>query len=144
MYRIGELSHITGVSREAIRYYERLGVLPVPRRAANGYRAYTDEDVERLRFVARTRRLDFTLDDIAQILSFRDQAIPPCDYVLNLIANKIVEVQARIRELEQLQAELRTLDAIGKAGAFSAKSRAVCQILEAAPEDIERKISAVS
>ena len=61
---IGELSHRTQCNIETIRYYERIGVLPKPRRAGGRYRRYDDEDVARLRFIRRARQLGFTLDDI--------------------------------------------------------------------------------
>ena len=48
MLKIGNLSEQTGVSTEAIRYYERIGLIPEPQRADNGYRVYTQSDVERL------------------------------------------------------------------------------------------------
>ena len=62
LLKIGELSSQTGISTEAIRYYERIGLLPEPERAENGYRLYGEEDVERLRFIRSARSLDFSLD----------------------------------------------------------------------------------
>ena len=61
MFRIGELSKLTGVHIETIRYYERIGLAPEPSRSANGYRRYGDDSVKRLNFVRRGRELGFTL-----------------------------------------------------------------------------------
>ena len=63
----------TGVPARTIRYYEAVGVLPPPRRKSNGYRDYDEADVGRVLFVAGARRLDFSLDDIAEILALRDR-----------------------------------------------------------------------
>jgi DNA-binding transcriptional MerR regulator len=130
MYRIKQFSQKTGTSPEAIRYYERRGILPAPTRAQNGYRAYTEDDVERLKFVRRARQLDFSLDNIAEILAFRDRHTPPCSYVLQLIEDKIAEVQARMRELEQLRDELTELHEAGQRLQEDTSDRYLCQILE--------------
>lgn len=114
MYQIGELSERTGVIRETIRYYERIGLLPEPERADNGYRLYSDSDVERLRFIQRARSLDFTLDDIAEILDFRDRNEPPCTYVLDLISDQIQTIEAHIRDLISLRDELTDLYEAGR------------------------------
>lgn len=114
MYQIGELSERTGVIRETIRYYERIGLLPEPERADNGYRLYDESDVERLRFIQRARSLDFTLDDIAEILAFRDRNEPPCTFVLNLISDQIETIEAHIRDLISLRDELTDLYEAGR------------------------------
>ena len=114
MYQIGELSERTGVIRETIRYYERIGLLPLPQRAENGYRQYTDGDVERLKFIQRARSLDFTLDDIAEILAFRDRNEPPCTFVLNLISDQIQSIEAYISDLISLKEELNDLYDAGR------------------------------
>jgi DNA-binding transcriptional MerR regulator len=89
MYQIGELSENSEVPSQTIRYYERAGVLPEPERARNGYRIYDEEDVERLRFVRSARALDFSLDDIQEILELRDEGAAPCTYVMGLMDEQI-------------------------------------------------------
>jgi DNA-binding transcriptional MerR regulator len=113
MFQIGELSALTGVSNKTIRYYEDIGLLPPAKRAENDYRIYDDEDVERLGFIRRARSLDFALEDIDEILAFRDRDEPPCKYVMDLMRSQIDEVSARIRDLEKLRTELTTLHETG-------------------------------
>ena len=55
---VGQLAHATGVPAKTIRYYEQVGVLPVPRRSATGYRHYSRHDVHRLLFIRRARALE--------------------------------------------------------------------------------------
>ena len=111
--QIKELAQRAGVAESAIRYYESIGLLPEPERLPNGYRNYEEGDVERLRFVAGARRLDFTLNDIAEILALRDRREAPCRVVLNLLQEKADKINRHIAELRQLEAELRQLHTEG-------------------------------
>src|SRR6516225_10555571 len=66
---VGELSRLTGCNIETIRYYERIGLLPKPRREKGGrFRRYDRDDVARLRFIRRARQLGFTLDEVRALL----------------------------------------------------------------------------
>lgn len=113
MWSTGELSQQTGVSTQTIRYYERIALLPAPRRAENGYRVYDDRDVDRLQFVTRARQLDFSLDDIAEILAFRERNEAPCSVVMDVMARQIDEIDRRIVDLIRLHEELAQLHRIG-------------------------------
>jgi MerR family transcriptional regulator, copper efflux regulator len=110
---IHELGARTGVAVKTIRYYEQVGVLPPPRRKPNGYREYDANDVERLKFVAGARQLDFSLDDIAEILALRDRREAPCRVVLDLLEQRAREVARRIEELQKLGTDLRELHELG-------------------------------
>lgn len=113
MFQIGELSARTGVSSKAIRYYEEIELLPPAKRMENDYRIYDEQDVERLGFIWRARSLDFALEDIAEILAFRDRKKPPCSYVMELMRSQIDEISMRIRDLERTRNELSTLHEAG-------------------------------
>ena len=66
---VGEFSRRTGCNIETIRYYERIGLLPKPRREEGGrFRRYHRDDVARLRFIRRARQLGFTLDEVRALL----------------------------------------------------------------------------
>ena len=111
--QIQELSQGTGVPAKTIRYYESIDLLPAPERRANGYRDYSDADVDRVKLVAGARRLDFSLDDIQEILALRDRREAPCRVVLDLLEWKATEIRQRIAQLRQLEQELRQLHALG-------------------------------
>lgn len=111
--RIKELAQQAHLSDTAVRYYESLGILPPPRRLPNSYRDYDQSDVARLKFVAGARSLDFSLEDIAEILALRDQREAPCRTVLNMLVQKADEIQQRISELQQLEKQLRDLHKLG-------------------------------
>ena len=114
MVLIKELSDRTGVPRKTIRYYEQNGLLPRAKRAENRYRVYDEVDIDRLRFIKSARALDFTLQEIAQILATRDQNEPPCGHVMELLHDHIGEIETRIRDLQLLKRELTTLYEAGK------------------------------
>lgn len=114
MYTIGELSQQTSVSREAIRYYERIELLPSPQRTSNGYRQYTEVDVERLQFIRRSRALDFGIEEIREILAFRERQEPPCQYVMNVMDQRVAEIETRIQDLIKLRDEIQVLHEAGR------------------------------
>lgn len=131
MLQIGELSEKTGVSTQAIRYYERVDLLPEPERAANGYRIYDASDVKRLLFIKGARALDFSLDDIAGVLALRDRDVPPCEHVLEMMRMQITQVTERIRELERLRSELDELVVRGEELPEDVHMRAcVCHLIQ--------------
>lgn len=103
---IRELARRTGVTAKAIRYYESIGLLPPPQRAENNYRIYSVEAVERLRFIAAARALDFSLADIAEFLAARDNNQLPCHRVLDSLDQHIVEIDRRIGDLLALRETL--------------------------------------
>lgn len=104
----------TNLSPKTIRYYEEIGLLPPPHRLDNGYRDYEDTDVDHARFVAGARRLDFSLDDIQEIVDLRDRREAPCRVVLDLLDEKAGEISRRITELQRMEAELRQLRKLGE------------------------------
>jgi DNA-binding transcriptional MerR regulator len=111
---IRELAARVGLSTKTIRYYEQVGVLPSPKRRTNGYRIYDENDVDRLKFVIGARQLDFTLEDITEILALRDCREAPCKVVLDLLMDKAHEVSLRIEALQKLETSLRELHELGK------------------------------
>jgi DNA-binding transcriptional MerR regulator len=111
--QIKEFSKRTGLPAKTIRFYEESGVLPPPKRLPNGYRIYEEKDADRVKFVAGLRRLDFSLDDIGEILAMRDRREAPCRVVLRSLSAKADEIALRIAELRRLEMDLRQLHALG-------------------------------
>lgn len=104
----GELARQAGVSADALRHYERKGVIARPPRGANGYRKYPAETLARVRLIRGALGLGFTLDDLAGVLRIRDRGGVPCGRVRALAAAKLEEVEGRLRELVSLRNDLRT------------------------------------
>jgi MerR family mercuric resistance operon transcriptional regulator len=102
---IGELSRRTGCNIETIRYYERIGLLPVPARRGR-YRHYGAEDVRRLAFVRRARQLGFTLDEVRALLRLAAREGNNCAEVRSVAATHWAEVRAKINDLRAMEKAL--------------------------------------
>ena len=107
--RIGELAQRLNLNPRTLRYYESIGLLAEPERTHSGYRDYSDDDLERVQFVKSAQRLGLSLDEIKEILAFKDRGELPCDYVLTVIEREAEDLNRRIREMKQLRDELKIL-----------------------------------
>jgi Cd(II)/Pb(II)-responsive transcriptional regulator len=107
--KIGELARHAGTQVETIRYYEREGLLPETARTDGNYRIYGHSHAERLRFIRNCRGLDMTLDEIRLLLRFKDSPEENCGGVNDLLDEHIGHVASRIRELRQLERQLKGL-----------------------------------
>ncbi|HEY0973232.1 MAG TPA: heavy metal-responsive transcriptional regulator [Solimonas sp.] len=106
---ISRLAKATGVGIDTVRYYERNGLLPEPPRRASGYRAYREEDVQRLRFIRRAKQLGFSLEEIRGLLDLSAQNEQGVPGVHATAAARLAELDARIEELERVRNGLRQL-----------------------------------
>ena len=104
--KIGELAGELGLNPKTIRYYESIGVLPAPARTSSGYRNYDQEYPGRLRFIRTAQRLGISLDEIREILAFRDRGEAPCSFVQNVLDTQVASIDQRIRELQDLRGQL--------------------------------------
>src|SRR6266581_4859338 len=75
---IGQVATAADVNVQTIRYYERRGLVPTPRRTASGYRQYTDDAVARLRFIKHAQELGFSLQEIQELLGLRVRHAAAC------------------------------------------------------------------
>lgn len=99
---IGELSRRTGCHIETIRYYERIGLLPIPPRRGR-YRSYDGQDVARLGFVRRARELGFTLHEVRGLLGLAADEQASCAEVRELAAAHLKDVRTRIADLKRME-----------------------------------------
>ena len=106
---IGQASKASGVSAKMIRYYEEEGLIPPAARTASGYRAYTDKDVQRLRFIRRARDLGFQMDGIRELLALWSDRSRHSSEVKRLALDHVEKLEARMRELQGMADTLRTL-----------------------------------
>ncbi len=106
---IGEVASRSGVTRKALRLYERAGILPPARRTAAGYRVYTNETLALLVFVTQARRLGFRLDEIKQIAALKRSGQTPCAHVLRLVNVKLESIERALTDLAEVRGQLREL-----------------------------------
>jgi MerR family mercuric resistance operon transcriptional regulator len=107
--KIGELSRVSGVASQTIRFYERRGLLSPSAREGNGYRRYDQAAASRLDFIRFAQAAGLTLAEIASVITIRDAGEAPCAHVSTLLTAKLEDVQRRQRELAVLEAELNRL-----------------------------------
>lgn len=106
---IGQLAKEVGVNVQTVRYYERRRLLNPAARKPSGYRLYGDEALRRLRFIKNAQALGFTLREIADLLSLRVSSSARCGDVQRKAQAKLVQVEAKIRDLRALDRALQGL-----------------------------------
>jgi DNA-binding transcriptional MerR regulator len=107
--QIGEFAKRAGLTTKALRFYEQVGVLPVPARTAAGYRDYDETELARLAFVRAARAAGLTLAEIRTVMTVREDHGPPCLHVTALLDRHAATLDERIAELEAIRAEVRRL-----------------------------------
>jgi MerR family transcriptional regulator, copper efflux regulator len=106
---IGRVASAADVSIDTIRFYERRGLLATPRRSVSGYRNYSEDVLERLRFITDAKRLGFTLKEIKELLSLGVKSTTECGPVTRKAEAKLAEMNEEIDRLLQLRVTLRKM-----------------------------------
>ena len=106
---IGQLAKLTDCRVVTIRYYEKVGLLPEPRRSAGGHRVYGPEHLRRLAFVRKGRELGFPLDAVRSLLDLVERKEEPCAAVDAITEAHLAEVRAKIADLKALEGILQGL-----------------------------------
>ena len=130
--QIGKVSERTGLSIDAIRFYEKQRLLDRPPRTEGGFRLFSAQDIERIHFIRRAQQLGFSLPEIRALLVLRRDDGEACSHVLDLLRGKVTTVRNKIRELgvleEQLTKSLRKCERQLKASGDSHKG--CCPVIE--------------
>jgi MerR family transcriptional regulator, mercuric resistance operon regulatory protein len=107
---IGMLADDLGVSVDTVRYYERRGLLPEPRRTDSGYRSYADEDRRTLAFILRAKEHGFTLKEIAGLLAHVGDGMDDAPAAVRAAAAaKLEDLREQRRELDSIESRLERL-----------------------------------
>lgn len=109
LLQIGELAERCSVNKETIRYYERIGLIPKPIRSESGYRLYTEQIINRLKFIKRIQELDFTLSEIGKLLGVVERDEAKCHDMYDFTVDKIENIQRKIEDLHKIEQMLITL-----------------------------------
>jgi MerR family transcriptional regulator, mercuric resistance operon regulatory protein len=121
---IGQVSALTGVGIETIRYYEKVSLLPEPPRTVGGHRLYANDHVKRLIFIRRSRALGFTIGEIGDLLALVDGGYT-CGQVQKAALDHVKSIQNKIRHLRQMARTLANTAARCRGGTAPA-----CPIIE--------------
>jgi len=106
---IGELARRTGTKVPTIRYYEKVGLLPQPRRSAGNHRLYGPQHVARLGFIRHSRELGFSQPAIRDLLDLADVPERSCEAIDEIAREHLDEVNRRIDRLSRLKTELERM-----------------------------------
>ena len=109
IYKIGDVTREFGVTADTLRYYEKIGLFPNVSRTASGIRQYDDADLSRLRFIKRAQYMNFSLDEIKDLLEMRTSPQTAKDSIRQLTAQKLTAIEEQVRELTTLKNELTLL-----------------------------------
>jgi DNA-binding transcriptional MerR regulator len=104
--QMGEVAKRTGLTVDAIRFYEKSGLLQHPARTEAGYRLYQEREVGDLEFIQRAQQLGFSLNEIRELFSIQRHPDEACSHVRDLIAAKLTVVRAKIADLQKLEGDL--------------------------------------
>ncbi|WP_338765345.1 Cu(I)-responsive transcriptional regulator [Massilia sp. METH4] len=108
---IGQAATASGVTAKMIRYYESIGLVPAAQRTDSGYRVYGQREVHTLRFIRRARKLGFSLERIAELLSLWQDGSRASADVKRIALDHVAELEERIRELTEMRDTIATLAA---------------------------------
>lgn len=104
--KIGEVARQSGVGIEALRFYERSGLLGRPGRSQSGYRVYDTAVLQRLDFIKRAQVLGFSLDEIKKIIADKQAGRSPCLEVREIVRQRLEELDERMKEMRRYRSEL--------------------------------------
>ena len=129
-YRIGRLATESGLTPDALRYYERRGLLPPASRSAGGFREYDSSALDRLRFIKHAKSHGLTLKDIRDLIGYQATAgRVRCRRVHDLLCQKLTELEIRRAELDEFCRTLRHYREMC-ARALASSSNTDCPVVE--------------
>lgn len=107
---IGQLAQRTGFTRDTIRFYEKHGLIEVPRKARrdNNYKEYPDDVLDRLLTIKRIKGMGFTLNETQEILDLVDMDKATCATMADKVNDKVAVIEQKIAELIRLRETLRS------------------------------------
>lgn len=106
LLKIGEVSKLSGIGIEALRFYEKSGLLARPARTMSGYRLYDRGVLDRLAFIKRAQMLGFSLEEVKQIIAENESGQSPCRHVREIVRRRLNELDERMAQMKLYRKEL--------------------------------------
>jgi len=125
-FTIGVLSNLTHCKIETIRYYEKIGIFPIPPRTEGGHRIYSENHLKRLVFIRRGRDLGFSLEEIRALLRLVDGGNNTCGQVQEITLHHLGDIRGKIMDLKKLEKTLANISSQCEGGVVPE-----CPILDA-------------
>lgn len=106
---IGKAAELSNLSVKTVRYYANIGLVTAKKDYSSGYRVYNDENIEKLIFIGKARKFNFSIQECRELLGLYENKDRSSSEVKKLTLKKITEIQNRMSELNSLQEELGRL-----------------------------------
>ncbi len=136
--QVQELARAAHVTADTVRHYTRLGLLTPKKNPVNGYKHFTQDDLQRLRFIVRARDLGFSLGDVQAIFERADQGDSPCPAVREIIEQRLIEVKRKLDDMTQLYERMRhAVEEWSNMPDEKPCGRHVCHLIESVPAGID-------
>ncbi len=132
MLKIGEVVAELGISADTLRYYEKIKLMTGVQRNGAGVRFYSDKNLSRIKFIKRAQRMGFSLDEISQLLAFREGPQQAKPEIRQLARAKLVDIETHLQDLQTLQNELQLLVNL------CAGSKDGCPIIEGLEDELNQ------
>jgi DNA-binding transcriptional MerR regulator len=107
--RVSEVAQQSGVSPDAVRYYEKEGLVPQPPRSPAGYREYDSTVPQRIRFIKGAQEMGLKLAEIGELLEIQDRGACPCGHTKTLVERRLGEIDAEMERLSELRSNLAAM-----------------------------------
>ena len=107
--KVSQVAEQAGVSPDAVRFYEREGLLPPPPRSPSGYREYDGSTTHRIHFIKGAQGLGLKLAEIRELLEIQDRGACPCGHTRTLVERRLDEIDAEMKRLSELRVELAAM-----------------------------------
>jgi DNA-binding transcriptional MerR regulator len=108
-FNVSEIAKQSGVSPDAVRYYEKEGLLPPAPRSPSGYRQYDSTTAERIRFIKGAQEMGLKLVEIGELLEIQDRGACPCGHTKTLVERHLAEIDAEMNRLARLRDQLASM-----------------------------------
>jgi DNA-binding transcriptional MerR regulator len=106
---VSQVARQVGISADAVRFYEREGLLPPPSRSPAGYREYDPSIAHRIRFIKGAQAMGLKLAEIKELLEIQDRGACPCGHTRHLVERRIAEIDAEMDRLKAVRDQLAAM-----------------------------------
>ncbi len=108
-FTVSTLADNAGINLETVRYYEKIGLMPKPKRKESRYRIYDENDFARLKFIIRSKELGFTLKEISELFALKVDSESKCGDIKKLADEKMKDIEEKIKDLRNIKKHLEKL-----------------------------------
>jgi len=134
--KVSELAESLAVTPDTVRFYTRAGFICPAKNSHNGYKEYSKEDKNRLRFIVDARQIGFSVKDIEQILNHAEQDESACPIVRKLIEERLEQTEVQFQQIKTLRNNMkRAIDQWQNLPDKTSSNEIICHLIDTFAED---------